>query len=98
MRRRALLLGSLAPVAFAAGANAAPAARKAASRRPSALPARRLQIRHAHTGARFSGPYHNGRTHDPIAMADPSLVLADSSSEEHTSELQSRQYVVCRLL
>jgi uncharacterized protein YcbK (DUF882 family) len=78
MRRRALLLGSIAPVAFAAGADAAPAARKAAGRRPSALPARRLQIRHAHTGARFSGPYHNGRTHDLIAMADLSLVLADS--------------------
>src|SRR3712207_8422375 len=26
------------------------------------------------------------------------LVLADERSEEHTSELQSRQYLVCRLL
>jgi uncharacterized protein YcbK (DUF882 family) len=78
MRRRALLLGSVAPVAFAASANAATASRKGAGRRGSALAARRLQLRHAHTGARFSGPYHNGRTHDAIAMSDLSLVLADS--------------------
>src|SRR3712207_8773766 len=26
------------------------------------------------------------------------ILLADSRSEEHTSELQSRQYLVCRLL
>src|SRR3712207_8130491 len=26
------------------------------------------------------------------------VVLADARSEEHTSELQSRQYLVCRLL
>src|SRR3712207_8366773 len=30
--------------------------------------------------------------------AAPTLVLAHGRSEEHTSELQSRQYLVCRLL
>src|SRR3712207_7418272 len=29
---------------------------------------------------------------------DPARVAAASRSEEHTSELQSRQYLVCRLL
>src|SRR3712207_8717151 len=28
----------------------------------------------------------------------PALYIADGRSEEHTSELQSRQYLVCRLL
>ena len=79
MRRRILFLGAVAPVAFAAAANAAPAAtRRAAPRRPAGPQARRLRVRHAHTGALFSGSYHNGRTHDLIAMSDLSLVLADS--------------------
>src|SRR3712207_7288661 len=29
---------------------------------------------------------------------DPAYGVGDSRSEEHTSELQSRQYLVCRLL
>src|SRR3712207_7658479 len=29
---------------------------------------------------------------------DPAVALAGGRSEEHTSELQSRQYLVCRLL
>src|SRR3712207_7377087 len=35
-----------------------------------------------------------------LLTADPSLIQAktDNRSEEHTSELQSRQYLVCRLL
>src|SRR3712207_7133673 len=33
---------------------------------------------------------------DPIGRVDPGLL--DVRSEEHTSELQSRQYLVCRLL
>lgn len=79
MRRRTLLLGSVAPVAFAATADAAPATpRRVVGRRQAGLASRRLQLRHAHTGARFSGPYHDGRTPDPAAMADLSLVLADS--------------------
>src|SRR3712207_7845647 len=32
------------------------------------------------------------------ALDDRRLVLGDDRSEEHTSELQSRQYLVCRLL
>src|SRR5258707_12062808 len=31
-------------------------------------------------------------------LARPDAALADIRSEEHTSELQSRQYLVCRLL
>src|SRR3712207_7062498 len=42
------------------------------------------------------------RTASPIsALAFPGKAIADdgpSRSEEHTSELQSRQYLVCRLL
>src|SRR3712207_7729171 len=30
--------------------------------------------------------------------AESLVILSDSRSEEHTSELQSRQYLVCRLL
>ena len=79
MKRRALLLGSAASAAFAAaGAAPADAARQGAARRHRGPAARRLLLRHAHTGARFSGPYHDGRTHDLSAMADLSLVLADS--------------------
>lgn len=39
---------------------------------------RRLVIRHAATGARFAGVYHDGRTTDPVAMVELSQVLADS--------------------
>src|SRR3712207_9246251 len=31
-------------------------------------------------------------------LREPSVNLAEVRSEEHTSELQSRQYLVCRLL
>src|SRR3712207_8017375 len=39
----------------------------------------------------------------PVTLVEPAKVqpltaLIDSRSEEHTSELQSRQYLVCRLL
>src|SRR3712207_7501179 len=33
-----------------------------------------------------------------IQTAKPALTASTSRSEEHTSELQSRQYLVCRLL
>src|SRR3712207_7849035 len=33
-----------------------------------------------------------------VGHADPRVVAAVKRSEEHTSELQSRQYLVCRLL
>jgi uncharacterized protein YcbK (DUF882 family) len=68
MRRRTLLLA--APAVLPLPALAAP-------RRPA--PAlRRLAIRHAATGARFAGPWHDGRTADPGAMAELSEVLADT--------------------
>src|SRR5947209_20106182 len=35
---------------------------------------------------------------DRVDAVGPGVRLAGSRSEEHTSELQSRQYLVCRLL
>jgi len=71
MHRRSLLLGALAPAALSTPA-------LAAQRTAPAL--RRLTLRHAATGARFNGVYHDGRTVDPAALADISAVLADSRS------------------
>src|SRR3712207_7171284 len=47
-----------------------------------------------------AGPVHTGLTDDPDAEADRllRLLVLPVRSEEHTSELQSRQYLVCRLL
>lgn len=73
MHRRTLLLGFAAPALIAT----AEPARAAAGRR-LAPAVRRLAIRHAATGARFSGPYHDGRAIDSVALADISAVLADS--------------------
>src|SRR3712207_8148115 len=36
--------------------------------------------------------------HEPVAVGEPADGAAERRSEEHTSELQSRQYLVCRLL
>jgi uncharacterized protein YcbK (DUF882 family) len=77
MQRRVLLLGAVAASALAGAAEAAPR-RSAPQPRRAGPAARRLQLRHAHTGARFAGPYHDGRTPDPSAMAELSIVLADS--------------------
>src|SRR3712207_8801576 len=41
-------------------------------------------------------PVRGARTHDPTATGGAAGLL--DRSEEHTSELQSRQYLVCRLL
>lgn len=38
---------------------------------------RRIALRHAASGARFDGPWHDGRRPDPGAMAELSAVLAD---------------------
>src|SRR3712207_7151487 len=57
----------------------------------------------------MSIPKENDAEHEVLATQESSEVKADSSyilqpgrgslrSEEHTSELQSRQYLVCRLL
>src|SRR3712207_7080533 len=45
---------------------------------------------------RHVDPGRYTRGGDELAILDPPL--ADVRSEEHTSELQSRQYLVCRLL
>src|SRR3712207_7072622 len=52
-----------------------------------------------------AGDGHRCRLHDdpdlerPLVPADPRTLGGDGNrSEEHTSELQSRQYLVCRLL
>jgi uncharacterized protein YcbK (DUF882 family) len=73
MHRRTLLLGFAAPalIATVEPAHAAAGRRLAPGRR-------RLAIRHAATGARFAGPYHDGRAVDLVALADISAVLADS--------------------
>src|SRR3712207_7819281 len=38
------------------------------------------------------------RDEEAVAVAEDGLGERDGRSEEHTSELQSRQYLVCRLL
>src|SRR3712207_9321019 len=47
----------------------------------------------AHGAAGALGPLRLGRRHEPRPRR-----LRGERSEEHTSELQSRQYLVCRLL
>src|SRR3712207_7523007 len=41
--------------------------------------------------------YCNNASHTPETYR-PRIPVAEQRSEEHTSELQSRQYLVCRLL
>jgi uncharacterized protein YcbK (DUF882 family) len=78
MRRRTLFLTSAA-TALLAGPHLA----QAALRRRADLPdTRRLQLRHAASGAVFSGLYHNGLVADPVAMAELSEVLADTRTGE----------------
>src|SRR3712207_7980263 len=59
-------------------------------------------IGRVHTPSRISSqpawpwpPWHCGRR---VRCAGGRLALSRRRSEEHTSELQSRQYLVCRLL
>ncbi|WP_349362367.1 DUF882 domain-containing protein [Roseomonas sp. E05] len=75
MRRRIFFLATAA-----AGMLAAPGAVHAATRRrfPELSAARRLQLRHAASGAKFSGIYRTGQSVDPGAMAELSEVLADT--------------------
>src|SRR3712207_8126149 len=50
-------------------------------------------------GFEVAGTAHTGATAlEEVVRLRPDLVLLDVRSEEHTSELQSRQYLVCRLL
>src|SRR5258707_10451359 len=48
----------------------------------------------------FNEGYLAGEGDDPVRvdLTDQAIHLARLRSEEHTSELQSRQYLVCRLL
>lgn len=71
MHRRNLLLGAAAPLILARPG-------LASASRPAPPAPRRLVLRHAATGARFTGIYHNGLSVDPGAMAEISAVLADS--------------------
>src|SRR3712207_8362814 len=63
---------------------------------------RSVTNREARGGAVGSGqPADGAGQRDLVDVVDrfaPSVELDDVRSEEHTSELQSRQYLVCRLL
>jgi uncharacterized protein YcbK (DUF882 family) len=67
--RRALLIGGAA--AFAT---------LILPSRSQAADSRRLTLRHAGTGARFAGVWHDGRAPDQGAMAELSQVLADAGA------------------
>ena len=66
MKRRTLLLAATLP----SSALAAP--------RRGVTALRRIALRHAATGARFAGPWHDGTAPDAWAMAELSAVLADT--------------------
>src|SRR3712207_8987549 len=52
----------------------------------------------ARDGVGVDRPGAGARPGAAPAGPDPDVVLVGPRSEEHTSELQSRQYLVCRLL
>src|SRR3712207_8043197 len=66
------------------------------------------RVAHGHRPHRAPQPAHRPRGRDPVTdgvtdhQRDPAAAERDGvvpvRSEEHTSELQSRQYLVCRLL
>lgn len=76
MTRRRLILAAAAVLPVHPSAEAA---RVVSPGRGPAAP-RRLRLRHAATGARFAGPYHDGHAPDLVAMAELSRVLADSQA------------------
>src|SRR5687768_17903632 len=58
-------------------------------------------VRYAHTRVLVSRPARPGEPGPVVAatdLSDPSLEAVEVRSEEHTSELQSRLHLVCRLL
>lgn len=73
MQRRHLLLGSAPALLLGRSAHA-----NGWNAWGSARGARRLSLRLASTGARFSGIYHNGSVPDAGAIRELSLLLADS--------------------
>src|SRR5258707_5471145 len=48
--------------------------------------------------AAHQGKRQHGHPLQALRRRAPELAIGSSRSEEHTSELQSRQYLVCRLL
>src|SRR3712207_8638424 len=62
------------------------------TRRRSNTPDPHIQMRNAF------GILRRGARSSERSRFAPSEVLLEARSEEHTSELQSRQYLVCRLL
>src|SRR3712207_7011699 len=74
--------------------------------RPHRAPGRGLLLEHRDLPARVSEEVRAheavraGADHDRVGHQDarPRAACRDLRSEEHTSELQSRQYLVCRLL
>src|SRR3712207_8153689 len=69
---------------------------------PRAVPPRPAGTAASERSAAPQQPAASGRTPGPPASTapepPPAFVVAAPRSEEHTSELQSRQYLVCRLL
>ncbi|RKK05197.1 DUF882 domain-containing protein [Pseudoroseomonas wenyumeiae] len=81
MHRRIFCITSLTTAVFAKPASISAAMLPL----PGPLNARRLQLRHAASGATFSGIYHNGLRADPGALAELSEVLADTRTGETRS-------------
>src|SRR3712207_7333489 len=63
---------------------------------PHLPPARRLVVRRHHRRTLLR--QRRGRRSRGVPTAQTLTNARDHRSEEHTSELQSRQYLVCRLL
>src|SRR5947209_11316746 len=85
---------------FRSGAGREGSSRSLASRRPPRSPTAPAPIRRE--AREFGGSAPRSKP-DPAAPAQRPVVKAArcttaARSEEHTSELQSRQYLVCRLL
>src|SRR3712207_7705162 len=68
------------------------------SARVSLASGRAVDLLRADQGARDSSPGTGGRTGFGGRRMEPAAARPGGRSEEHTSELQSRQYLVCRLL